>query len=115
MAALQILPSLTTWHQRSVHLLQVNSAVAWKRKSEWGQRGRKILPDYYTHIGSRQLTRTQVKKADHSIDALGPSAYDRMLAAWMYIWPICEGSRRYVCILPALLWNPDHEIEELNL
>jgi len=47
------------------------------------------------------LTATaRAKTTDHSADT-GPSAYDRLLAASLYLWPICEGSWRHALAVQA--------------
>lgn len=66
------------------------------------------------------LTATaRAKKADHCADA-GPSAYDRLLAASLYLWPICEGSWRLAVVfarivqyhaLNWLVWINMHSVE----
>ena len=101
MAALQCLPSPTLWNPQS-KLNQHTNACLLPLLS----RPRYIrLPGLHMNqlLAARPgcLTATaRAKKTDHCADA-GPSAYDRLLAASLYLWPICEGSWRHALAVQA--------------
>lgn len=97
MAVLHGLPSLTLWHQQS-NLRQHTKGCATPvltipRCTDGG-----VLGSMHRPAGRRApLTiAASAKNCDQPVGTICPSAWDRLLAASMFLWPICEGSWRSV-------------------
>ncbi|DBA74283.1 TPA: hypothetical protein ACH3X1_011064 [Trebouxia sp. C0004] len=103
MAALHSLPSLTFCHQHS-KLLQHTKAffpplLGHPRCIRLA--GLNVNQFLAADRGSLIAT-ARAETSDHSTD-IGPSAYDRLLAASLYLWPICEGSWRLAVVFARIV------------
>jgi len=101
MAALQFLPSLTLWHPQS-KLNQHTKACLLPLLSN--PRCIRLpglnMNQFLAAKRGCSMATARAKTTDHSAD-IGPSAYDRLLAASLYLWPICEGSWRHALAVQA--------------
>ncbi len=96
MAAVHILPSLTLWHQRHISSQYPPNGrvLLWWVTPRCKTAG--VVKRHRHHIPRRcTVAVARVDKSDHCAGSFGPSAWDRLLAASVYLWPICEGSWRY--------------------
>lgn len=103
MAALHSLPSLTFRHQQSKLTQQTKACflpvlgtprcirLAGPNVGQFLSADRSFL-----------IATARAKTRDHSTE-IGPSAYDRLLAASLYLWPICEGSWRLAVVFARIV------------
>jgi len=101
MAALQCLPSLTLWPPQSKLNQHTNACLFPSLSIPRCIRLPGLHMNLFLAAKPNCLTATaRAKTTDLSADT-GPSAYDRLLAASLYLWPICEGSWRHALAVQA--------------